>query len=127
MTEGQAFHRVWDSVREPRSILVGHEMKFQSRGLEALAYRRVMSATSFGPVNLFKTPSLRALTGRLCNEGLPVHHCTSLAEGQTKNEAWRLDENQHLPHGVLGHPTPIVIVAQPQGAPGRQKKSLVRA
>ena len=35
VTGGQAFDRVWDGVREPRSILVAHETKFQSRALEA--------------------------------------------------------------------------------------------
>ena len=43
-----------------------------------------------------------------------MHHFTSLAEGQTKNEAWRLEEKQHRPYGALGHPAPIVFVAQPQ-------------
>lgn len=43
-----------------------------------------------------------------------MHYFTSLAEGQTKNEAWRLEEKQHRPHGALGHPTPIVFVAQRQ-------------
>ena len=50
-TGGQAFDRVWDGVREPRSILVAHETKFQSRALEAWAYRRSMSSTSFSPAN----------------------------------------------------------------------------
>ena len=34
VTEGQAVDRVWDGVREPRSIFVAHETKFQSRALE---------------------------------------------------------------------------------------------
>jgi hypothetical protein len=42
---GQAFDRVWDGVRELRSILVAHETKFQSRALEAWAYHRSMSST----------------------------------------------------------------------------------
>ena len=43
VTGGQAFDRVWGGVREPRSILVAHETKFQSRALEDWAYRRGMS------------------------------------------------------------------------------------
>jgi hypothetical protein len=50
------------------------------------------------------------------DEGLAVHHFTSLAERQTNNEAWRLEEKQHRPYGALGHPTPIVFLAQPQAS-----------
>jgi hypothetical protein len=51
LTRGQAFDRVWEGVREPRSILVAHETNFQSPALEAWAYHRSMSSTSFSPVN----------------------------------------------------------------------------
>ena len=39
VTGGQAFDRVWDGVREPRSILVAHETKFQSCDLAPLNKR----------------------------------------------------------------------------------------
>jgi hypothetical protein len=51
VTGGQAFDQVWDSVREPRSIIVAHETEFQSQALEAWAYRRRMSSSSFDPAN----------------------------------------------------------------------------
>jgi hypothetical protein len=52
----------------------------------------------------------------LRDEGLAVHHFPFLAEGQTKNETWRLEEKQHRPYGALGTPTPIVFVAQPHAS-----------
>jgi hypothetical protein len=36
VTGGQAFHRVWDGVRDPRSILTAHETKLQSSDLAYL-------------------------------------------------------------------------------------------
>ena len=43
-----------------------------------------------------------------------MHQFTSLADAQTKIEAWRLDYNQRRPHGSLGHLTPSEFVAQRQ-------------
>jgi hypothetical protein len=61
VTGGQAFDRVWDGVLEPRSIHVAHETEFQSRALEAWAYRRSMRSTSYSTANQWNTPSLMAL------------------------------------------------------------------
>jgi hypothetical protein len=86
---------VWDGVRNrDLSFLLAHETKFQSRALDTWAYRRGMSSTSFA---------------RLCDEGLALHHFTPLAEGQTKNEAWRLDEKQHRPMARSSKSTPFVL------------------
>ena len=43
-----------------------------------------------------------------------VHHFASIADAQTKIEAWRLDYNQRRPHGSLGHLTPSEFIAQRQ-------------
>ena len=115
VTGGQAFDRRWDGVREPRSILVAHETKFQSRALKAWAYCRSTNSTSFGPANQWKTPALRALTADCAMKAWPCI-ITSLAEGQTKNEAWRLNKKEHRPHGALEHLTPNEFVAQPQAS-----------
>jgi putative transposase len=45
---------------------------------------------------------------------LNVHQFTSIADAQTKIEAWRLDYNQRRPHGSLGHLTPTEFIAQRQ-------------
>jgi len=73
---------------------VAHETEFQSRALEAWAYHRSMRSTSFSPANQRK---------------------------QTRDEAWQVDEKQHRLHGALGHPTPIVFVAQPQTSRAAEK------
>ncbi len=50
----------------------------------------------------------------LRDECLNVHEFASIADAQTKIEAWRLDYNQRRPHGSLGHLTPREFVAQRQ-------------
>ena len=52
--------------------------------------------------------------GRLRDECLNVHQFTSIADAQTKIEAWRLDHNQRQPHSSLGHLTPNEFAAQRQ-------------
>jgi putative transposase len=43
-----------------------------------------------------------------------VHQFLSIADAQTKIEAWRLDYNQRRPHGSLGHLTPNEFAEQRQ-------------
>ena len=43
-----------------------------------------------------------------------MHQFASIADAQTKIEAWRLDYNQRRPRGSLGHLTPTEFVAQRQ-------------
>jgi putative transposase len=38
----------------------------------------------------------------------------SMADGQTKIEAWRIDYNERRPHGSLGHLTPTEFAEQRQ-------------
>jgi putative transposase len=44
-----------------------------------------------------------------------VHQFVSLGDARQKIETWRLDYNQHRPHGSLGHLTPREFVAHRQG------------
>jgi putative transposase len=57
---------------------------------------------------------IEAFNGRLRDECLNVHQFTSLADAQTKIEAWRVDYNQRLPHSSLGHLTPDEYAEQRQ-------------
>ena len=54
---------------------------------------------------------IESFNGRLRDECLNVHQFASIADAQTKIEAWRLDYNQRRPHGSLGHLTPTEFVA----------------
>ena len=57
---------------------------------------------------------IESFNGRFRDECLNVHQFASIADAQTKIEAWRLDYNQRRPHGSLGHLTPSEFVAQRQ-------------
>ena len=52
-----------------------------------------------------------SFNGRLRNECLKVHRFASIADAQTKIEAWRRDYNEHRPGGLLGHLTATEFVA----------------
>ena len=43
---------------------------------------------------------------RLRDECLNVHEFGSVDQGRQRIEAWRIDYNDHRPHGALGHLTP---------------------
>ncbi len=66
---------------------------------------------------------IEGIHGRLRDEDLAVHHFTPLAEGQTKNEAWRLDEKQHRPQ--CARPSEADRVRRPtSGEPDCRKSRL---
>src|SRR5215471_8572455 len=96
-TVGEALGRVLEGAPRPRSITVDHGTEFQSRALENWAYRRGVQLDFIRP-------------------GKPIENAfiASIADAQTKIEAWRLDYNERRPHGSLGHLTPSEFVAQGQ-------------
>jgi putative transposase len=49
---------------------------------------------------------IESFNGRLRDECLNVHQFVSIEDAQAKIEAWRVDYNQHRPHGALGRLTP---------------------
>src|SRR5438034_1212179 len=67
-----------------------------------------------GPGKPIETAFIESFNGRFRDECLDVHQFASIADAQTKIEAWRLDYNQRRPHGSLGHLTPSEFVAQRQ-------------
>ena len=82
VTGGQAFDRVWNGVRKPRSILVAHETKFQSRALEDWAYRRSVQLDFIQPGKPVENAFIESFNGRFRDECLNVHPFTSMAEAQ---------------------------------------------
>jgi len=114
VTVGHALDRVLAESPRPRSITVDHGTEFQSRALEDWAYRRGVQLDFIRPGKPIENAFIESFNGRLRDECLNVHQFTSIADAQTKIEAWRLDYNQRRPHGSLGHLTPSEFVAQRQ-------------
>jgi len=113
-TVGEALDRVLESASRPRSITVDHGTEFQSRALENWAYRRGVQLDFIRPGKPIENAFIESFNGRLRDECLNVHQFASIADAQTKIEAWRLDYNERRPHGSLGHLTPSEFVAQGQ-------------
>ena len=113
-TVGQALDRVLDGVLGPRSITVDHGTEFQSRALEDWAYRRGVQLDFIRPGKPVENAFIESFNGRLRDECLNVHQFMSIADAQTKIEAWRVDYNQRRSHSSLGHLTPDEFVAQRQ-------------
>jgi putative transposase len=74
-----------------------------------------VALTFIHPGNPVQNAHIESFNGRLRDECLNVHQFVSLEDARQKIEAWRLDYNQHRPHGSLGHLTPCEFVAHRQG------------
>jgi putative transposase len=111
----EALDRVLGESASPRSITVDHGTEFTSRALEDWAYRRGVALDFIHPGKPVQNAHIESFNGRLRDECLNVHQFVSLADARRKIEAWRLDYNQHRPHGSLGHLTPREFVAHRQG------------
>jgi putative transposase len=55
---------------------------------------------------------IESFNGRLRDECLNVHAFESIEDARQKLEAWRIDYNQHRPHGSLGDMTPSEYAQQ---------------
>jgi putative transposase len=119
LTVGAALDRVLGGSPGPRSITVDHGTEFQSRALEDWAYRRGVQLDFIRPGKPVENAFIEAFNGRLRDECLNVHQLASMADAQSKIEAWRIDYNQRRPHGSLGHLTPNEFAEQ-RRACGRQ-------
>jgi len=53
-----------------------------------------------------------SFNGRLRNEYLNAQLLVSLRNARQKIEAWRIDYNEHRPHGSLGNLTPREVAEQ---------------
>ena len=111
---GQALDRALAGPCVPRSITVDHGTEFMSRALEDWAYQRGVQLDFIRRGKPVGNAFVEAFNGGLRDECLNVHQFTSLADAQTKSEAWRLDYNQHRPHSSLGLLTPDEYAEQRQ-------------
>ncbi len=91
-----------------------HGTEFTSRALEDWAYQRGIQLDFIRPGKPVENTHIEAFNGRLRDECLNVHQFESIADARAKIEAWRIDYNQHRPHGSPGHLTPNEFISQGQ-------------
>ena len=101
-----ALERVAMQTTLPVSITVDHGTEFMSKALEAWAFYRGVQLDFTRPGKPTDNSHIESFNGRLRDECLNVHQFTSLDHAKTVIEAWRIDDNEHRPHGSLGQLTP---------------------
>jgi len=106
--------RAIGSAVPPRSITVDHGTEFMLRALEDWAYHRGVQLDFIRPGKPVENAHIVSFNGRLRDECLNVQQSISLADAKDKIEAWRIDYNQHRPHGSLGHLTPTEYASRRQ-------------
>ena len=99
----------------PRSITVDHGTEFTSQALDTWAYARGVALDFTRPGKPTDNGHIESFNARLRDECLNVHQFTSLDHAKAIIEAWRVDYNEHRPHGSLGHLTPTEYAATCQG------------
>ena len=111
---GAVLERALGGGVAPRSITVDHGTEFMSRALEDWAYQRGVQLDFIRPGKPVENAHIESFNGRLRDECLNGQQFVSLADAAAKIGAWRVDYNQHRPHGALGHLTPMEFAAERQ-------------
>jgi putative transposase len=106
-----ALERVGERAALPRSITVDHGTEFTSQALDAWAYQRGVTLDFTRPGKPTDNGHIESFNARLRDECLNVHQFTSIDHARAVIEAWRIDYNEHRPHGSLGDLTPAEYAA----------------
>jgi len=116
-TVGQALDRVLPAGTTLRSVTLDHGTEFTARALEGWAFQRGVQLDFTRPGKPVDNAFIESFNGRLRDECLNVHQFTSIEDARAKIEAWRVDYNQHRPHGSLGRLTPNEYAQRRQDQP----------
>jgi putative transposase len=98
--------RVAEQRGLPRSITVDHGTEFTSKALDEWAYQNGVLLDFTRPGKPTDNGLCESFNGRLRDECLNVTEFTSIDHAKAHIEAWRIDYNEHRPHGALGRLTP---------------------
>jgi putative transposase len=101
-----ALSRVAKQRSLPRSITVYHGTEFTSKALDQWAWENSVALDFTRPGKPTDNGLCESFNGRLRDECLNVHEFESIEQARQVIEAWRIDYNEHRPHGALGHLTP---------------------
>ena len=105
-----------------RAIRVDHGTEFTSKALDEWAWKNAVQLDFVRPGKPTENGMIESFNGRLRDECLNCNEFESLADAQSRIEAWRIDYNHQRPHGALGHLTPKEFVELHQ--PAEEKKLL---
>ena len=101
-----ALERVAKQRGYPRMITVDNGSEFASKALDAWAYAHGVKLDFIRPGKPVENAVIESFNGRFRDECLNAQVFVSLHDARQKIEAWRIDYNEHRPHGSLGDLTP---------------------
>jgi putative transposase len=90
----------------PSSITVDHGTEFTSKALDQWAWEHGILLDFTRPGKPTDNGLCESFNGRLRDECLNVNEFNSIEEAKQRIEDWRIDYNEHRPHGALGYLTP---------------------
>lgn len=98
--------RILSTRGEPKYLFVDNGSEFSGRMLDLWAYHHKVRIDFSRPGRPTDNCYVETFNGSLREECLNVHEFGSIEQVRQKIEAWRVDYNDHRPHGALGHLTP---------------------
>jgi putative transposase len=107
-----ALERATKHLRYPRVIQVDNGTEFQSKALDAWAFEHGVKLDFIRPGKPVDNCFIESFNARLRDECFNTNVFTSLTDARRKIEAWRVDYNEHRPHGSLGDRTPSEVLRQ---------------
>ena len=96
----------------PKSIRVDNGTEFQSRAMDAWAYRNGVQLDFIRPGKPTENGLIESFNGRFRDECLNMHLFWTIEDAKKKLVAWQVDYNQDRPHGSLGQLTPNEFAEQ---------------
>ena len=107
-----ALERVAKQWGYPKMITVDNGSEFASKALDAWAYAHGVKLDFIRPGKPVDNAVIESFNGRFRDECLNANVFVSLHDARQKMEAWRIDYNEHRPHGSLGNLTPREFTEQ---------------
>lgn len=107
-----AWERMAKRSGYPQMITVDNGSEFASKALDAWAYAHGVKLDFIRPGKPVENAVIESFNGRFRDECLNANVFISLHDARQKIEAWRIDYNEHRPHGSLGDLTPREFAQQ---------------
>jgi len=107
-----ALERVAKRSGYPKMITVDNGSEFTSKALDVWAYAHGVKLDFIRPGKPVENAVIESFNGRFRDECLNAQVFVSLHDARQKIEAWRIDYNEHRPHGSLGDLTPREFAEQ---------------
>ncbi len=95
----------------PEHIRCDNGPELTAHELERWLHRRDVAPLYIAPASPWENGYGESFIGKFRDEHLNRELFTSLLESQVVTEDWRIEYNQHRPHGALGYLTPVEFAA----------------